>query len=490
MAYMRDSTGRRLDSFAVAGSPGTRVAVAPLSAPNATTTLGSNVDNTFRTIMKFPFATTRWRLKFRNRNLLDTAVPSGAAVITRIDQGLPSRPSTSTSGQRWVGACTAALTALQSTPINVLSTGAYAYSDWFEDAGEQFEKDAEKVISFGITATSGATLAKGNGYQWARGTAAANSGNATLTSGTAGIGLDYLDVCVEYEFDAAVRVLVLVGDSNTSGFVPDSPPLIPTAAAGALPFEPWGMTSAAMGGFAAINLGVGSAQTGNFDPTSVSYIPALWDRMPAGVEVDAVINSLGTNDLGASLNTFIGQMRAINAYERDTLGATAVWWTTMTPRCWPDGSYGASYSSGAIQGGYLTANISAGATSFSSTTQPATGVLLLGVGQFAEDVTVSSVTGSGPYTVNLSAGTVYAHVEGERWGVAAERLRQYKNNFLRNVPDGIAGCFDFEKAVEAGVGSLQIDPRFAASDWLHFQRSAASVRAALVVGAGVQPLFG
>lgn len=469
--------------------PPTRVAVAPLSAPNTVTTLGGALDNTFRTIMKLPFDTARWRLKFRNRNLLDNTVPVGAATITSVYQGTPSRPTTTTSGQRWVGTCTAALTLLQDADVAVPNTGAWAYSEWFDDGPEQFAANSEKVISIGVTAASGQVLAKGNGYQWARGSLAANAGSAALTTGTAGVGLDYLDVCVEYEFAAAVKVLLAVGDSNTLSYVPDAPPLIPTAAAGLLPFESWPAIAGAMGGFAVINLGVGSAQTPNFDPTSVSYIPALWDRLPAGVEIDAVINSLGTNDLGSSLTTFIGQMRAINAYERDTLGIPAAWWTTITQRCFPDLSYGPGVDAGAIKAGYLQANIAAGATSFSSSTAPPTGSLLLGTGANAEDVTVSSVTGAGPYTVNVSA-TVNAHYAGERWGVAAERLRTYKNNFLRQIPDGILGCFDFERGVESTPGSAQIDPRYAASDWLHFQRGVSATKAGLVVGTGIAPLFG
>lgn len=75
-------------------------------------------------------------------------------------------------------------------------------------------------------------------------------------------------------------------------------------------------------------------------------------------------------------------------------------------------------------GGYLTAAIAAGATTFTFDHTAGGRHPTAGVGQNSEDVTVSSATGSGPYTVTLSAGTVNAHASGEKWGVAAERLRQ------------------------------------------------------------------
>lgn len=496
MAYMRDVTGTRLDSFEVADAaytvaiPGTRVAVAPLTGPNGTTTLGSNIDLTLRTIMSFAFETKRWRLKIRNRDLLATAIPSGSATITSVQAGTPSRPTSSSSGARWVGACTGALTSLHSSPLTVPGDGSWVYSPWFSDPGQQFAPNAEKVISLGLTASSGAVLAKGNSYQWAQGNGSANAGAATLTSPVVGHDRSYFDVCVEYEFDEAIRVVVAIGDSNTLGYSPGSPPLLPSASPGILPAEAWPNLAASMGGFACINLGVGSAQTPNFDPTAVSYVPALWDRLPAGVVIDAAINSLGTNDLASSLNSWLTQVQGINAYERNTLGIKNVWWTSITQRCYPDGSYGPTVDSGAIKAGYLQANIAAGATSFTSANAIPTGTVLLGAGGVtAEDVTVSSVSGSGPYTATLAAGVANAHYVGERWGFSQERLRAYKNNFLRNLPDGITGLYDFERALESTPGSYQLDARYAAADWLHFQRGASSIKASMIIGAGVQPLF-
>lgn len=58
---------------------------------------------------------------------------------------------------------------------------------------------------------------------------------------------------------------------------------------------------------------------------------------------------------------------------------------------------------------------SAGATSFSMSVNPFTkGTLFIGSGSTFEIAKVSSVTGSGPYTVNLTRGLAYAHTSGEQ----------------------------------------------------------------------------
>ena len=65
-------------------------------------------------------------------------------------------------------------------------------------------------------------------------------------------------------------------------------------------------------------------------------------------------------------------------------------------------------------GSAVLANISAGVSSFScATTTGAGNVLVLGSTGNTETVTVSSVTGSGPYTIGLTAPTTKSHVTGE-----------------------------------------------------------------------------
>lgn len=488
MAYMRDASGKRLDSFNVVGAPATRTAVAPLTAPNSSSTLGANIDYTIRTIMAFPFKTKRWRLKFRNQNLLNASVLSGTATITGIAAGTPTRPTTSASSNatRWAGSGTG-FKSLSASSVSVLSDASWAYSPWFSDSTDQFQPGTEKVISLGITASSGAVLASGNGYQWARGAGSSAYTTDALTSGSVGANVSYLDICVEYEFDAAIKVLLVLGDSNSISYVEaEASPLNSYAAGGSLPSESWPATAGMMGGFAVINLAVGSSATNHFAPAGATYIPALWERLPADVKIDAAVIALGTNFLSVSLTTFSGDLMSINSKLRTDYSINSIWWATIPPRGYPDGTY---TGTGTALCAFLTTDLAVGVTTFTADRNLGTGVAVLGAGGNGEDVTISSVTGTGPYTVTLSAATTKAHHSGERIGLADERLRMYKNAYLRLNPDGIRGIFDFERALESSPGSWRMDDRYSTTQWLHCTRAANPIKANAVMGTGIQPLF-
>lgn len=86
------------------------------------------------------------------------------------------------SGNRWIGNCAAALTQVTAAALVVPGDGSFVYSPWFTATADQFAPGVEKVLSIGMTANSGAVLAKGNAYQWAQATGAANVLAATLTN--------------------------------------------------------------------------------------------------------------------------------------------------------------------------------------------------------------------------------------------------------------------------------------------------------------------
>jgi hypothetical protein len=483
---MRDASGKRLDSFNVVGIPATRTAVAPLTAPNASTTLGADIDYNIRTIMVFPFTTKRWRLKFRNRNLSSAGALAGTATITGIAHGVPTRPTTTSSGQRWIGNCST-ISQVSSSPIAIANDGTFAYSPWFAAEADQFQNGAEKVISLGITAPSGATLANGNSYQWARMAGANTVAASTVASPSIGGNVSYLDISIEYEMDAAVKIIVLAGDSNSISYVEAEPsPLATYANGGSLPSEAWPNVASMMGGFAVINLAVGGGTQEGFAPSSPSHIPALWDRVPAGVKADAAIVALGTNNLGVGLSSYATYLADINSKMRTTYEASSIWWATIPPRAYPNGTY---TGTGTAICANLSADVAAGATTITVDRQIGTGLTSVGTGMKGEDVTISSITGSGPWTATLSAPIVNAHYINERVGQGDERLRLYKNAHLRLNPDGIRGIYDFEKALEASPGAYRQDDRYVTSGWLHNTRAASSVKANMVVGAGVQPLF-
>lgn len=474
MAYMRDSTGRRLDSFQVMGTPGVRTAFATLTAPNVSTSVTRN--RTQRTIIKLPYGVSRWRVGFANWNLRATTAPGGAVSITGIATGVPARdPSTSGSG-RWLGDCTGALTVLQAGTIVVPTDGSRVWSNWFES--DPIVPEIEKVLSWGELTSGAQNLANGNAYQGVNGGVATDFASATLTGKNIGPNALDLDVVMEYEFDEPTQTGLFVGDSNTVGYNPTAPALIVNGGAGALPHESWPAIAGSLGGFAAVNISVGSATPNDF----ATALPALWTRVDlASLDLAFAVVSLGTNGINTINDTqFMGFFVQINANLR-ALGVDRIYWTTVPPR-------GLT-----TQFARLTAPAAAGATTVTLDSSPDPGVGMLGLigsSYTAEARTISSITGSGPYTATLTAALTNAHAAGEPFTTQVERGRRIINNYLRQMPDGISGCVDFDKLLEKEVDDPSGDPRYFASDALHFMRGASLIRAQEVVAAGVKPVFG
>ena len=471
------------------GKPPTRVAAQPLTAPNATKAASAQ-DVTQRELHRFPFAVPRWRIGFRNMQMRSSTIPTTPCAITGVWVGPPAYATTSTSGNRWVGDFAVSPTQVCGS-LTVPVDGSRVWSDWITTA--PWETNAERVLSWGMTSTnSGTGIAGGNSTQGVKRAGASNASATTLTGQTVGNDQVYLDVVIEYEYAESVQSGLFIGDSNTLSYMASAPQGISAGQAGCAMCESWPALAGAMGGFAATNLGVGSTTMLNWDPTNAStasadatYFPQLWDRIPTAAQYEFAVVSLGTNNLGAGLTPFVAQVQNIDAKIR-SMGIDTIWWTTITPRCYPDGAY---TSGGTPLAGYLAANAAAGATSISVTTPLVAGTTLVGLATTMEDVTVTSVAGSGPYTLSISGGLASAHYAGEPVSQGNERLRRYFNAHLRNLPDGIAGCIDFERLVERTPQAYDCDARLVCSDYLHFHRGANIEKARAVVSAGVQPLF-
>lgn len=453
--------------------PTERTAFLPVTAPNVSSSTTRN--RTERTMIKLPFGVTRWRVWFANWNLRNASAPGGACSITGIAVGDPVYDSSTSSDNRWTGDCTGALTPLQTTAITVPTDGSKVASAWFD---HPLAADDEVVLSWGILTSGSQALASGNSYAGVYGGAAADYATAALSGKSVGVNKLTLDVIVEYEFRDVTQIGLFIGDSNTVTYSPTAPPLISGAAAGALPHESWPVIAGQLGGFAAINFGVGSATPADFGTTYAR----MWSRADiASSEIDFAVCSLGTNGLNKDVTLFVAQFLAINAKLRATYGIDRIFWTTVTPR---------GYESAFAR---LSSPASPGATTVSLDRSPTlTGgqEILIGSGWNAETRLVSgSITGSGPYSATLTAALTNDHAANEPVATDSERSRRLVNNYLRTMPDGIAGVIDFEKLLERAVDEPSGDPRYFASDALHFMRGASLARAQAVVAAGVKPLI-
>ena len=342
------------------------------------------------------------------------------------------------------------------------------------------------MISWGLTTPAGAaTLAGGNSFQGVSRAGASNALAANLGGAqTLGVNNLYLDVVIETKTRDNVRQLIVVGDSNSIGYNPSVPAGgFSGAGAACLPHECWPMLAGAMGGFDVINLGVGSTTAAEWGQIANGFT-GLWDRIPTGATPVAAINSIGANSLGGNLGSFISAVGPIHTKER-SLGIGNIFWTTITGRAHPNGSY----DGGATAIAFTLANDApAGQTQVTLSAPPSSGsVILIGNGTNLEKWTVSSAAGN---VATLAAPLANAHYAGEPAGQGNELNRMEFNQFLRQIPDGAAAVFDFDKAMEKLPGSPMMDSRYAASDWLHRQRGAQAPLASLVAAAGSKPLFG
>lgn len=462
-------------SAAYVGKPPTRKAFQTLAAPNLSSATAA-FDYAYRTMLKLPVATSRWRIGFSNRNLRSATIPTAPVTITGVFVGEPVFATSWASGARWAGACADALTQV-SDDLTVPTDGTFVWSDWITDEAAQFAPLVEKVIGWGHSnPASGSGVGYGDSVQYYRAAGNGNAGNATLAGAT--LTLQSLgDIVIEYEFAGPSQIGLFIGDSNTIGYTPSAPQLFPSAGAGALPHENWPGVAAELGGFVAVNIAVGSALPVDF----ASALPYLWTRVDLeSVDIDFAVVSLGTNGLAggdANFGLFVSYVLAINAQLR-ALGIDRIFWADIPPRSLTSG-----YSTVAVAASAAATTIQVAST----LTLDSTNTLLIGSGPNAEIVTVSSgPTGSGPYTYTVSA-LANAHAAGEHVTSSTETARRRQNIWLRNLPDGISGIIPFEVALEASPGSPNADPRYVASDLLHFQRGAGSLRAATAAVSGVQP---
>lgn len=462
-----------------AGKPGTRTGYQPVTAPNATNA-ASVLDIWQRTMVKFPFAISRYRVGFANRNLRSITIPTTPATITGVFRGAPAYDAAASGGNRWLGQCTAALTSISGT-LSIPIDGSRVWTAW-DTSG--IPANTDTVFSMGLTTpATGTGIAGGNGYQGIYGSGAANAGNATVTSPQTLTTAMRLDIVIEYEFSDAVQCGLFLADSRGLPYSPSAPQGVTNAGPGGLPAEGFPALSGAIAGFAAVNMGVGSATLADL---TTDYVHQ-WTRMDlTKCTFDFAVVALGTNGLTSGLSAFQDGLKLITDKLRTDFGITKIFWTTITPRGYPTGSH---TSGGIPLGGFLAANCAAGATSISTDFLPATGLLTIGTGQTMEDVTVSAVSGTGPYTATINA-TANAHYAGEKWAQGNERSRVYINSYLRNLPYGITGVFDFEKLLESKLDSFMMDPRYTSTDWLHSTRAASLEQAKLVALAGTKVKLG
>jgi lysophospholipase L1-like esterase len=444
---------------------GTKRATLVLGSANTTQTApGSAIDWLQRALIRLPVTTTRWRLKIANRDLLrnvalTTPIGAGPTFI-----GDPVKDSTT---GRWNGKATAALTQVLAG-YTVPTDGTDYVSPWVTDPSFQFTKNVDRVLSWDNTIGTG-----GNGYAaefvrlvWHNGSqGAAQAPLANPLGFWSAVML--CDMRLEYEFADTAAIGLFIGDSITAGFSDGD---VTKTQPGTHAHDAWPAQAGQAVGYVATNLGIGSADHTNF--AAGSYALTRVDL--ATTVPDFAVLSLGTNDgLVAGLSTVQAALTAILSNLRSQ-GIQKLYVTTIPPR--------------ANTQGYLTANAASGATTISGSYNPGVGQqIILDSGRAQESLTVSAVSGTGPYTLTVGA-LAAAHTGGSSLLAGAaqiisgnEILRQQLNDWFRQLP-GVDGVLDFDDALAVTKGSAVPDKRIMSADNLHPMR-AGYARLAQVAGA-------
>jgi lysophospholipase L1-like esterase len=324
--------------------------------------------------------------------------------------------------------------------------GSEYVGPWVSPAGAMPTYGTPWLFSFAYTggATSGGGQRAGTVNTWYN-TSAGSSAKVNQTSAstfTQGSTAPF-DIRIEFQFQSSGLTGIGIGDSITWGtggaLVPGqySYPSIYSRRTGNL----------------MVNAGIPSSTLAQWAGASSEW---KWQRLASALtEADFVTIALGTNSLATGAAAMQTAFQTILTTVRTLVGATKpVYGTTIPPRNLPHSR--------------LAANAIAGATTLvlNDATLPS-GSARLGAGPTVETVTVSaSPTGTGPYTYTVTA-LANAHVIGEFIARGSEIERLNFNDWLRGLPNALAGCIDHDLALAADYDRGILRPEFGQSDGLH-----------------------
>jgi lysophospholipase L1-like esterase len=416
-------------------------------------------DQSQRTLVRFPRRIKRFRIRAANHNLLTSTNYTTPLTYTNFYIGTPVYATTGLG--RWTGNLAAAPTNILPGPHAVPTDGTDYVSAW-ATLPEQYQ-ETDFILSYGFTAPATGTgvCLSGNGDAF-RGGTSANAADLSVSAWSAEAGKIFGDLRLEYEVEGAPRVGLFVGDSITAGAgdtagatPPEADPRI-----GILPHERWPDLAGRAGNFCAVNLGVGSIGGGSFNAaTNMQFTRAAIGT--SATVPDFAVSLLGTNDLYGGFTAVTAKITATVAAIR-ALGIKEIYHGTLLPK-------GQTQFAGTITGATAV-----GATTVVSTIDINAGVsTVIGSADDYEVVTVTGKTGTGPWTLTVNAMTK-AHASGTRIVAADEAARIRVNNWLRQLPLGLAGVLDFDQHMADSPGSATSLPNYMFADKVHPHRGGAN----------------
>lgn len=290
----------------------------------------ASLDYNQRTLVQLPVTTKRWRLRVRNCSALTGTANASAMDCSGVWIGTPNYAAGGVPwGRAFVSAPTQALPSF-STPAD----GSEYTSGWVTDPALQFQRGVPTGVSHGLSATPSTTFAYSSmGWTYGGVGKAAGAGLAATPTGLNNFVV--LDTRIEYEFETPTGISgiptgVCIGDSITSGWSSDTSTPASALVSGCDPHQTWPGASGIAGGFAWVNMGVGSTKAQDWS----NYSGWRWLRCDITTTVpDFAIVSLGTNDVfaGTAVATIQQYIQAVITNLR-ILGINEIYLGTIVPR--------------------------------------------------------------------------------------------------------------------------------------------------------------
>lgn len=233
-----------------------------------------------------PVATTRWRLRFENKNPGGTASPStwsiGPVHVATTFRGLYNGDPTG-----WIGTPQLAVAA----GPTIAGNGEYVTA-WVTDPLLQFSSPGTLyTISHTWSKTAGSVCYYGSGGSWYSTTMADSTATAPTFTYFAGVAFN---MTLEYEFVGSNKIGVATGDSIAEGY------------GARFNFMSWHQQFSMRSGMPMCMSADWGSQTSDWSGGAVTE--PRWKRIKdAGLDIDFAINALGTND--ASVSNAIGNFQ-------------------------------------------------------------------------------------------------------------------------------------------------------------------------------------
>ncbi|WP_238846976.1 SGNH/GDSL hydrolase family protein [Nocardia arthritidis] len=293
-------------------------------APNITVSTQAG----FRTSVKLPVSSTRWRVKMRNYGM--TGASKTALTGKGIKIGEAARVTAGSATTSRTGAFVGkTATTIVGTNFPIPGDGTWYTTPWITDTANQLVAGKEYLLAIGYTVPSSTSIQTtiGECFYWANATSALDPTVVTGSSVAAGIPLDMV---IEYECNTSRNAWLFIGDSIAEGVMGSRG----TSGSSIVPQPIWRCYPqqwAARNNALVCNMSMAGMTTGQY-----LQFREFFSRMDlASAKLDGAIIATGSNDFNSdrSLADYQADISRLVAQIRTVIGNDKpIYYCTTIPR--------------------------------------------------------------------------------------------------------------------------------------------------------------